>query len=609
MRRAPAIIVVALLLVFVGNAQAAATHGMSLFGDLKYGPDFTHFDYVNPQAPKGGTMRLSSIGTFDTLNPFAVKGVPAAGIGATYDTLTVESEDEPFSEYGLVAEAIELAPDKRSVLYTIRKEARFHDGTPMTPEDVVWTFETLRAKGLPLYRNYYGDVAKVEKEGERGVRFTFKSADNRELPEILGQTPVLSKAYWSGRDFEKTTLNPPLGSGPYKVDAIDPGRSITYRRVPDYWAANLPVNKGRHNVDVIRYDYYRDGTIDLEAFKAGQYDVRQENSSKRWSADYDSPALSAGLIKKEQIPNQLPSPMQGLGYNLRREIFQDPRVRQALAYAFDFEWSNKNLFYGLYTRTRSYFDNSELAATRVPQGEELKILERFRGKIPDEVFTTEYDPPKYDGSGNIRDGLRQALQLLKEAGWSFKGEKLVNDKTGQPFEFEIVLDDPAYERIVLPFAKNLERMGITARVRTVDVAQYEKRMETFDFDMAVVQFPQSLSPGNEQREFFGSAAANQQGSRNVLGIKSPAIDELIEELIKAPDRASIVAHTRDLDRVLQYGYYVVPQFHLGAFWVAYWDEFRHPEVSPKYGVGLDTWWVDPAAERSVAAKKGEVVKQ
>ena len=609
MRGAPATIVVALLLVFTGNAHAAATHGMSLFGDLKYGPDFKHFDYANPDAQKGGTMRYSALGTYDTLNPFVIKGIPAAGTGLIFDTLTVRSEDEPSSEYGLVAEKIELAPDKLSVLYTLRMEARFHDGTPMTPEDVVWTFETLRAKGQPMYRSYYGDVTKAEKEGECGVRFTFKSAENRELPQIVGEMPVLSKAYWSGRDFASTTLEPPLGSGPYKVESLDPGRSITYRRVTDYWAADLPVNKGRHNVDVIRYDYYRDGTIALEAFKAGQYDVRLENVSKNWATGYDSPALRAGLIKKEAIPNQRPSGMQGFGYNLRRPLFQDPRVREALAYAFDFEWSDKELFYNAYTRTRSYFDNSELAATGVPQGEELKILEKFRGQIPDEVFTTEYDPPKYDGSGNIRDGLRAALKLLKEAGWTFKGEKLVNDETGQPFEFEIILVQPEFERIVLPFKKNLERMGIDARVRTIDSAQYERRMQTFDFDMAVVSFGASESPGNELRDYFGSQAADEPGSQNLLGIKSKVIDELTEELIKAPDRESLVAHTRALDRVLQYGYYVIPHYHVSAFRVAYWDKFRRPAISPKFAVGLDTWWVDPSAEQSVEAKKGEVTKK
>jgi microcin C transport system substrate-binding protein len=609
MRRVPAIIVVALLLGFTGAARGAATHGVSLFGDLKYGPDFEHFDYVNPDAPKDGTMRRSAIGTFDTLNPFVIKGIPASGVGEVFDTLAVRSEDEPSSIYGLVAENIELAPDKLSVLYTLRKEARFHDGSPMTPDDVVWTFEILRAKGQPHYRSYYGDVTKVEKEGERGVRFYFKSAENRELPQILGEMPVLSKAYWAGRDFEKTTLDPPLGSGPYKIESLDPGRSITYRRVADYWAADLPVNKGRYNVDVIRYDYYRDTTIALEAFKAGQYDVRSEISSKNWATGYDSPALRAGLIKKEEIPNELPNGMQGFGYNLRRPLFQDPRIREALAYAFDFEWSNRELFYGAYTRTRSYFDNSELAATGVPQGEELKILEKFRGRIPDAVFTTEYDPPKYDGSGNIRDGLRAALKLLKEAGWTFKDEKLVNDETGQPFEFEILLVQPEFERIVLPFKKNLERMGINARVRTIDPAQYQKRMETFDYDMTVVGFGESLSPGNEQREFWGSQAADEQGSGNLLGIKNTIIDELIEELIRAPDRPSLVAHTRALDRVLQYGYYVIPNYHLSAFRVAYWDKFRRPAISPKYAVGLDTWWIDPSAEQSVEAKKGEVTKE
>jgi microcin C transport system substrate-binding protein len=609
MWRASAIATAFLLLLTAGGVRAAPSEGMSLFGDLKYKPGFTHFDYTNPQAPKGGAMRYSAIGTFDTLNPFVINGIAAAGISLIFDTLSASSEDEPASEYGLVAKTIDLAPDKLSVLYTLRKEARFHDGTPMTPADVIWTFKTLQKKGLPSYREYYGDITKVVQDGDLGVRFYFKSAKNRELPQILGQMPVLSKAYWSGRDFEKTMLTPPLGSGPYTIQSVDPGRSIIYRRVKNYWAADLPVNKGRYNVDTIRYDYYRDATIALEAFKAGQYDVRLENSSKDWATGYDCPALRAGLIKKEQIPNGLPSGMQGFGYNLRRPIFQDARVREALAYAFDFEWSNKNLFYGAYQRTRSYFDNSELAATGVPQGAELEILNKFRGKIPDAVFTTEYDPPKYDGSGNIRDGLRKALKLLIEAGWTFKDEKLVNAKTGEPFEFEILLNNPQFERIVLPFVDNLKRMGITARVRTVDTAQYERRMDTFDYDMTVVLFPESLSPGNEQREYWGSQAADEQGSHNVLGIKSKVVDALVEELIQSPDRASLVAHTRALDRVLQYGYYVIPQFHLAAFRVAYWDKFRRPAISPKYAVGFDTWWVDPGAEKSVEAKKGEVTKQ
>ncbi len=595
----------ALLLTAGRAAKAAVTYGMSLYGDFKYPPDFTHFDYVNPDAPKGGTMRLESIGTYDTLNPFVIKGVPAAGISEIFDTLMTRGEDEAATDYPLVAESADLAADRMSVLYNLNPKAKFNDGTPITPADLVWSFETLRDKGAPLYRFYYGDVTKIEIEGDHGVRFSFKNANNRELPAILSELPVLSKAYWSGRDFEKTTLDAPLGSGPYKVDSVDPGRSITYRRVPDYWAKDLPVNKGRFNVDVIRYDYYRDATVALEGFKAGAYDIRQENSSKNWSTGYDGPALRDGLIKKAVIPNQLPSPMQGWGFNLRRPLFQDPRVRQALAYAFDFEWSNKNLFYGAYTRTRSYYDNSELAATGVPQGDELKILEPFRGQIPDDVFTKEYNPPAYTDSYTIRDGLGDALGLLKQAGWSFKGEQLVNDKTGEPFKFEIINDDPQMERVTLPLIQNLKRLGITANVRTVDVSQFQQLLDNFDYDMTVVVIPQSLSPGNEQREFFGSAAADQHGSQNQIGIKSTVIDKLVEQLIAAPTRADLVNHVRALDRVLQYGYYVIPQYHLPDYWIAYWDKFRRPEVSPKYAPGLETWWIDPAAEQTIDTKKNE----
>jgi microcin C transport system substrate-binding protein len=590
-------------LALAAAAKAAATYGLSLFGELKYGPSFTHFDYVNPNAPKDGTMRFSAIGTFDTLNPFVINGVAADGIGMIFDTLAVASEDEPASEYGLVAQSMDLAPDHLSVLYTLRQGARFHDGSPMTPDDVIWTFETFRKKGLPMYRTYYADVTRVVREGDHGVRFYFKSAKNRELPQIIGEMPVLSKAYWSGRDFTKTTLQPPLGSGPYTIAAVNPGQSITYRRVANYWAADLPVNKGRYNVDTIRYDYYRDATVALEAFKAGEYDARLENAAKDWATGYDSPALRAGLIKKEEIPNRLPSGMQGFGYNLRRPIFQDPRVREALAYAFDFEWENKNLFYGEYTRTRSYFDNSELAATGVPQGEELKILDQFREQLPPEVFTKEYDPPEYHDPQQLRAGLEKGLALLEKAGWRFRGATLVDDKTGQPFAFEILLDNPQFERVVLPFVQNLKRIGVTARVRTVDTAQYQQRMNNFDYDMTIVSVPASLSPGNEQREYWGSVAAGEPGSNNLLGVKSQVLDALISELVRSPTRASLVAHTRALDRVLQYGYYVIPQFHIGAFRVAYWNKFRRPQISPKYGIGFNTWWIDPAAEKAIATKK------
>jgi microcin C transport system substrate-binding protein len=586
-------------------AATAGSYGLSLFGELKYKPGFTHFDYADREAPKGGTIRFSAIGTYDTLNPFIIKGVAAAGIGQIFETLMAQSEDEPGSEYGLVAETAAVAPDRHSVLFTLRREARFHDGSPMTPADVVWTFNALRDKGAPTYRAYYADVVSAAAEGERGVRFTFKDATNRELPVILGELPVLSQKYWIAHDFTKTTLKSPLGSGPYEVATVQPGQSITYKRVADYWGQSLPVNKGRYNVDAIRYDYYRDPTVALEAFKAGDYDIRQENSSKAWATGYDSPALRQGLIKKVAIPNQLPSGMQGFGYNLRRPIFQDPRVRQALAYAFDFQWSNKNLFYGLYTRTRSYFDNSELAATGIPQGEELTILEAYRGKIPDEVFTTEYNPPTYDAKFTLRDGLVKAVELLQAAGRNFKEGKLVDSTTGQPFAFEFLLDDPQMERIILPFTDNLKRIGIIATVRLVDTAQYQQRMNTYDYDMAVMVFPESLSPGNEQREFWGSRAADQEGGSNLLGVKNPVIDRLISGLVNAPTRASLVAHVHALDRVLQYGYYVIPNFHNTAFWVAYWDKLRRPKIAPKYGLGITTWWVDQTAAKTIAAKKAE----
>jgi microcin C transport system substrate-binding protein len=439
------------------------------------------------------------------------------------------------------------------------------------------------------------------------VRFTFGPGDNRELPLIVGQLPVLSRAYWSHRDFEKTTLESPLGSGAYRVEAVDAGRSITYRRVKDYWAARLAVSVGRNNFDSIRFDYYRDGTVALEAFKAGEYDFREENSSKNWATAYTSPAVRAGLIRKEEIKNEVPTGMQGFVFNTRRPIFQDARVRHALAYAFDFEWSNKNLFYGAYSRTRSYFSNSELASSGLPSAEELKILEPLRGKVPDEVFTQEYQPPTTDGSGNIRDGAREALRLLAEAGWTVKGQKLVNAR-GEPMQFEILIDDPTWERIALPFAKNLERLGITARVRSADPAQYEKRQDDFDFDMIVAVWAESLSPGNEQRDFWGSQAAGERGSRNLAGIKDPAVDRLIDLLIQAPDRAGLVARTRALDRVLLWGHYVIPHWHIRAFRVVYWDKFGRPAVAPRFALGFDTWWVDAQKETALARRKGEVPK-
>jgi microcin C transport system substrate-binding protein len=589
------------------GAKASTAHGFSMFGDLKYPAGFPHFQYVNPQAPKGGDVKLAAIGTFDTLNPFVLKGVPAAGSLGVFETLTVSSDDEPFSQYGLVAETIEIPADRSWVAFTLRPQARFHDGSPITVEDVIWTFDALKTKGRPFYRSYYAQVSKAEKVGDRKVRFSFAPGDNRELPLIVGQLPVLSRTYWSKRDFEKTTLEPPLGSGAYRVESLDAGRSITYRRVKDYWAQTLPVNVGRENFDSIRYDYYRDVTVAIEALKGGEYDFRQENVAKNWATAYATPAVTRGLLRKEEIPNEIPTGMQGFVFNTRRPVFQDVRVRRALAYAFDFEWSNKNLFFSAYTRTKSYFSNSELASSGLPSGEEMKILEPFRGKVPDEVFAKEYQPPATDGSGNIRDGVREALRLLGEAGWTVKGQKLV-DARGEPMQFEILLDDSTWERIALPFAKNLERLGITARVRVVDAAQFEKRQDDFDFDMVVAVWPQSQSPGNEQREFWSTQTAGERGSRNLAGIKDPTVDRLIDLVIQAPDRPSLVARTRALDRVLLWGHYVIPHWHIRAFRVAYWDKFARPATSPRFALGFDTWWVDAQKEAALARRKGEIPK-
>ncbi|HSQ00196.1 MAG TPA: extracellular solute-binding protein [Candidatus Dormibacteraeota bacterium] len=602
--------ILALLLLLIAAAAGAAdttgpAHGIAMHGDLKYGPGFAHFDYVNPEAPKGGTLRLAGVGTYDSFNPFIIKGVPDDGSPRIYDTLMVGSADEPFSEYGLLAETIETPPDRSWVIFRLRKEARWHDGKPVTADDVLWSYETLRSKGQPFYRAYYANVDKAEKLDDRSVRFTFKAGENRELPLIMGQLAVLPKHYWEGRDFEASTLDPPLGSGPYKIGTFEAGRWSTYDRVPDYWGRDLAVNVGRNNIDVVRYDYYRDMTVALEAVKAGAYDLHPEASSKEWATAYDIPAVRDGRLIKGEFKNDVPSGMQGYAFNLRRPLFQDRRVRQALGYALDFEWSNRTLFYGQYTRARSYFDNSELAANGVPQGAELQVLEPFRGKVPDEVFTTEYQPPTTDGSGNLRDNLRKAAELLKAAGWTIDSgtKKLVNAQ-GQPFEFEILLLDPVYERVTLPFVKNLERLGVTAKVRTVDTSQFKKRMDDFDFDMVIERWLQALSPGNEQRSYWGSASADQQGSRNTLGLKDPTVDALIEQIIAAPDRASLVARVHALDRVLQWGFYVVPNWYIAYDRIAYWDKFGQPAVTPMQGVQLDTWWVDPAKDAALQQRRG-----
>ncbi len=570
------------------------SHGLAMYQELKYPADFTHFDYVNPDAPKGGNVRLSDTGTFDTLNPFILKGLGANGLGNWfYETLTRSADDEPFSEYGLIAETIEVPEDRSWVAYTLRDSARFHDGSPITVDDVIFSFNLLKTKGHPFYRSYYENVASAEKTGERTVKFTFTTHENRELPLIMGQLPILSQAYWQDREFDKTTLEIPVSSGPYKIAAIDAGRSITYQRNPDYWGKDLPVNKGMFNFDQIRVDYYRDDIIELQAFKAGEYDFRLENSAKNWATAYDFPALTEGKVIKEDIEHSIPTGMQGFVFNTRREIFASPKVRQAITYLFDFEWANKNLFNGAYARTTSYFSNSDLASSGLPSEAELALLEPLRDTLPPEVFTEEYMPPTTEGNGNIRNNLRTAIRLLREAGWQLKDGKLLNT-AGQQLQFEILLVSPLFERIALPFKQNLARAGIEVTVRTVDATQYQNRVDQFDFDMVVHVFGQSLSPGNEQRNYWHSDNAEVKGSQNLAGIHNPAIDKLVDLVISSPDRESLLTRTHALDRALLWGYYVLPHWHLRSFRAAYWKPLQHPEKTPPYGLNLGSWWLEPA---------------
>ena len=585
-------------------AETRVTHGMSLFGDVKYPANFTHFDYVEPNAPKGGDIRQEARGTFDSLNHFIIKGSPAAGLGLVYDSLMESARDEASSEYGLIAESVEVPADLSWVAYTLREGARWHDGKPITPEDVVFSFDLLKKKGAPFFRYYYANVAAAEATGPRRVKFSFSGPKNRELPQIVGQLTVLPKHYWEGRDFEATTLEPPLGSGPYRIDALEPGRWIHYARVEDYWGRDLPVMKGRYNFDRIRYDYFRDDQIALEAFKAHEFDFRMESNSKLWATSYDFPALRDGRVKKELLSHELPTGMQGFVFNLRRKKFQNRQLRRALAHAFDFEWSNKTLFYGQYKRTASYFANSELASSGLPSAGELAILEPLRGRIPDEVFTETYQPPKTDGSGNVRGQLRQAIRLLKSAGYEIEDGKLIDPASGQPPSLEFLIVQPAFQRIIGPIIENLKRLGVEATIRVVDSSQYQRRTDTFDFDIVIGSFGQSLSPGNEQRDFWGSAAAARKGSRNLIGIKDEAIDELIDKVIFAEDRAALITACRALDRVLLWGHYVIPNWHIRGFRVAYWDRFARPKIRPKYGLGFsDTWWIDPERDGALGAKE------
>jgi microcin C transport system substrate-binding protein len=582
-------------------------------------PDFPYFPYVDPNAPKGGEVTLAAIGTYDSFNPFILRGTATHGmvspwvvlpggsgsgssVGHVWESLLTPSADEAESGYGHLAEIIELPADKMRVAFELRPEAKFSDGTPVTAEDVAWTFRTLLEQGRPSFRIQMADVKDVAVEGPRRVVFHFTSNENRELPLILGGLPVLPKHFFDGRDFTKPLTDPPIGSGPYRIAELELGRSVTYERRPDWWAANMPTGKGTNNFDRVRVEYFRDSTVAMEAFKAGQIDLRSENISKNWATAYDFPAVTRGLVKKQDFAHHLPTGMQGYAMNTRRAVFANPLVRRAMAEVFDFEWANKNLFYGTYTRTQSYFSNSDLASTGIPQGDELKLLEPYRNELPPALFTEPFRLPVTDGSGSNREQLRHALDLLQQAGWSVKERKLV-DAQGEPLNFTILLDEPSLERVALPYVQLLQKIGIDARVRTVDPAQYQHLTDDFDFDMIMMIYPESDVPGNELRDYFTCAASKAQGSFNVPGICDPAVDALVDKIITAQDRDTLKTAARALDRVLLWRWYLVPNWDSRTFHVAYWERFGHPDKPIREGFNFDTWWVDPTKAAALDAAK------
>jgi microcin C transport system substrate-binding protein len=585
-------------------------YGVSLFGDLKYPPGFAHFDYVNAAAPKGGAIREAAVGTFDNFNIVVagIKGALVTGITLIYETLLTSSQDEVSTEYGLLAEAISYPEDFSSATYRLRAEAKWHDGKPVTPEDAVFSFYAFK-KNSPQFAAYNRHVVKVEKTGDREITFTFDAPGNRELPQIVGQLFVLPQHWWEGtdangnkRDIGNTTLEPPLGSGVYRIKDFAAGRSVVYGRVNTYWGKALNVNLGRNNFDEVGFDYFRDSQVALEAFRGNKVDWRTENSAKNWATAYDFAAVADKRVIKEEFPINNRGGMQAFAFNTRRPKFQDPRVRQAFNYAFDFEEMNKQIFFGQYKRIASYFEGTELASSGIPAGRELEILETVRDKVPPELFTTAYSNPVAGNPQAVRGNLREALRLFKEAGYEVRNEKLVNSKTGEPFAFEFLADDPTFERVFLFYKPSLNRLGVTVNVRTVDDAQYQNRLRNWDFDIITNSWGESLSPGNEQRGFWGSQAADQPGSYNLIGIKNPAVDTMIDQVIFAKSRDDLVAATHALDRVLLWNHYVVPQWTYGKERTARWDRFGHPETMPKYGTSdfPTIWWWD--AER--AAKTG-----
>ena len=583
-----------------GNA-VVPKHGIAIHGDVKYPENFTHLDFVNPNAPKGGTLHQHVIGSFDSLNPFIIKGTPAAGMtflrsGLVYESLMQNAWDEPFSLYGIIAESVELPEDRAYVTFNLRPEAKWADGKQITTEDVKWTFETVLEHGSPFFKAYWGDVSNITIESPQRIRFDFAVKGNAELPLILAEMSILPKHFWEGKEFDKTTLEAPLGSGPYKVGKVDPGRSIEYVRDPNWWGKDLPFWKGQYNFDRLVYDYYMDANVALEAFLAGEYDFREENNAKLWASAYDAAPVKDGRITKEEVQHGRPAGMQAFVFNIRRPVFADAKVREALAYAFDFEWSNKQFASGTYSRTNSYFENSELASSGLPSEAELEILNKYKGKIPDAVFTESYKAPVSDGSGRNRENMKTAQDMLEAAGWKLNPTTKIREKDGVPLKFEIIDSSATFERWVLPFIQNLKRIGVEANFRVVDGAQLQNRVNNYDFDMILGGFGQSDSPGNEQRDFWGSEKADIPGSRNYIGIKDPVIDEMIEGIIQATSREDLVTKVRAMDRVLLHSHYVIPMWYYDKWRLAYWNKIERPEtlspISPLVG---NTWWASDAA--------------
>jgi len=613
-----------LLCLLCANARAdddvvTKSKSIAVLGKPALPADFPYFPYVNPDAPKGGEVRLASGGTFDNFNPFILRGTSPLGmvsswvilpggsgsgatVGHVWESLLTSSADEADAAYGHLAQTIEYPNSRLWVAFDLDPAAKFSDGTPVTAEDVAWTYRTLMTQGRPSLRIQFADVKDVEVTGERRVVFHFKSVENRELPLLVGGLPALPKHFFEGRDFSHPLTDAPIGSGPYRVASFDMGRDMTFQRNPDWWARDLPTGKGTNNFDRVRIDYYRDMTVAMEAFKAGQVDVRAENTASRWATGYDFPAVQSGLVIKHDFRHHLPGGLQGWAMNTRRKVFADPRVRNALGLVYDFEWANKNLFYSDYTRTTSYFNNSDLASSGIPQGDELKLLEPFRQELPPALFTQPFKLPVTDGSGNNREQLKQALELMQQAGWQVKDRKLV-DANGEQMSFTILLADPSYERVALPYIQDIQRLGIDARVRTVDPAQYQHLTDDFDFDMMLYIYPETDVPGNELRDYFSCASAKAQGSANEPGVCEPAVDALIEKVVRAQDRPTLATAAHALDRVLLWRWYLVPNYDNQKFHVAWWNRFGDPGKPIRDGVNFDTWWVDAAKAAATDAAR------